>query len=264
MTGEWVQMLEKIQVIIFPVMCGLVFFAGLMGVSQGLVAWNAALSPTIPWFPIPALALIVTATWWVNRRWPIRLARPAGGRAYVVILLATYAVICLGVLESWFHNLVTPAPAWPDETVSAGFQLVFLLAIPFIAALLAEVGFRGMMQTALEKVLPVWPMLLLIAVINFLMHFYDPDQGSQVMRMITLNLVWGYITWRVQSIRPALVAHIVMNIAIPLLQYGSEQYGPGPVPFGAFPLGTLVISAVSGVIALTAAIVIGKRLPRTA
>ncbi|HJP38369.1 MAG: type II CAAX endopeptidase family protein [Gammaproteobacteria bacterium] len=257
-------MLEKIQVIVFPVLRGLVFFAGLMGISQGLVAWNAALSPGIPWFPVPALVLVIAATWWVNRRWPIHLARPAGGRAYVVILLATYAVISLGVLESWSHDLVTPAPAWPDQTVSAGFQLVFLLVIPFIAALLAEVGFRGMMQTALQKVLPVWPMLLLIAVINFLMHFYDPDQGSQVLRMITLNLAWGYITWRVQSIRPVLVAHIVMNIAIPLLQYGSEQYGPGPVSFGTFSPGALLISAVSGVIALAVALVIGKHLPRTA
>jgi len=94
------------------------------------------------------------------------------------------------------------------------------------------------------------------------MHFYDPDQGSQVVRMISLNLVWGYITWRVQSIRPALVAHIAMNIAIPLLQYGSEQYGPGPVQFGAFPVSTLIISAVSGIVAVAVAIVVGKDLPR--
>ena len=61
------------------------------------------------------------------------------------------------------------------------------------------------MQTALEKVLPAWPMLLLIAVINYLMHFYDPDQAGQFVRLITLNLAWGYVTWRTQSLRPALV-----------------------------------------------------------
>ncbi len=257
-------MLERFRQIILPVSGGLLFFSGLMGISQGLVAWNAALSPTIPWFPIPALVLIVFATWWVNRRWPLRLAQAASGRAYVVILLATYSVICLGVLESWWNDLTIPAPAWPDEIVSAPFQLVFLLVIPFIAAVLAEVGFRGLMQTALEKVLPVWPMLLLIAVINFLMHFFDPDQADQVVRMITLNIAWGYITWRVQSIRPVLVAHIVMNIAVPLLQYGSEHFGPGPVSFGAFPFSTLMISAVSGIVALVAAMVIGKHLPRAA
>ena len=254
-------MLEKIRATVLPILGGLVFFAGLMGVSQGLVAWNAALSPALPWFPIPALVLVLAASWWVNRRWPIRLARPAPGRAYAFSLLMTYAVICLGVLESWQNDLTTPAPAWPDEAVSAGFQLTFLLVIPFIAAVLAEVGFRGLMQTALEKVLPLWPMLLLIAVINYLMHFYDPDQAGQFVRLISLNLAWGYITWRTQSLRPALAGHIAMNIGIPLLQYGSEHYGPGPVPFGDFPPQTLAISAVSGVVALAAALYVGKDLP---
>ncbi len=255
-------MLERMLSTVLPVFRGLLFFAGLMGITQALVAWNVAASPTIPWFPLPALALVCAATWWVNRRWPVRLAQPVGGRAYAVVLLATYAVVCLGVLESWLHDLTVSAPAWPDETASSGFQLTFLLVLPFIAAVLAEVGFRGMMQSPLEKVLPLWPMLVLIAVINYLMHFYDPDQASQVVRMITLNLTWGYITWRTQSIRPALVGHIAMNIAIPLLQYGSEQYGPGPVPFGDFPFSTLAISTVSGVVAAAVAISVGKDLPR--
>jgi membrane protease YdiL (CAAX protease family) len=255
------RVLEKIRAIVLPILGGLVFFAGLMGVSQGLVAWNAAVSPALPWFPLPALALVFGATGWVNRRWPVRLARPAGGRAYAFSLLMTYAVICLGVLESWANDLTIGAPAWPDEAASAGFQFTFLLILPFIAAMLAEVGFRGLMQTALEKVLPLWPMLLLIAVINYLMHFYDPDQAGQFVRLISLNLAWGYITWRSQSLRPALAGHIAMNIGIPLLQYGSEHYGPGAVPFGDFPPQTLAISAVSGVVALTAALYISKNLP---
>ena len=244
-----------------PILGALVFFAGLMGISQGLVAWNAAVTPTIAWFPLPALALVIAATWWVNRRWPLRLDRPAGGRAYAVVLLLTYAVICLGVLESWLNDLTIPAPAWPDESVSAGFQLTFLFALPFIAAVLAEIGFRGLMQTALEKVLPLWPMLLLIAVINYLMHFYDPNQAGQFVRLIALNLSWGYVTWRTQSLRPAIAGHVAMNIGIPVLQYGSEHYGSGPVPFGAFPASALAISAVTGVVALAAALTIGKKLP---
>jgi len=253
--------LKTILATVLAVLGGLVFFAGLMGISQGIVAWNAAVSPTIPWFLVPALALVGAAIWWVNRRWPLRLNRPAGGRAYAYVLLMTYAVLCLGVLESWLNDLTLPAPSWPDEAVSTGFQLTFLLVIPFIAAALAEVGFRGLMQTALEKVLPAWPMLLLIAVINYLMHFYDPDQAGQFVRMIALNLTWGYVTWRTQSLRPALAAHVAMNICIPLLHYGSEHFGPGPVPFGDFPPGTLAIAVVSGIVALAAALVIGRSLP---
>ncbi len=86
------------------------------------------------------------------------------GRAYAVALLLTYAVVCLGVLESWLHDLTTPAPTWPDGTLSAGFQLLYLITLPIIAAVLAEVSFRGLIQTALEKIMPLWPMLALIAV----------------------------------------------------------------------------------------------------
>jgi len=255
-------MINKFQAIALPILGGLLFFSVLMGVTLGFVAGNAAVSPALPWFPVPTLILIIAVVWWVNRRWPLRIVGPADGRAYAFALLLTYAVICLGVLESWLNDVVTPAPTWPDAAVSLGFQLTFLLVIPFIAAILAEVGFRGIMQTALEKVLPLWPMLLLIAVLNFLMHYYDPEQSKQILRLLALNLTWGYITWRVQSIRPALVAHIAMNIGIPLLQYASENYGPGPLPFGDFPSGTLVISAVSGVLALMAAVYVGKNLPQ--
>ena len=254
-------MLETTRAVLLPVAGGLVFFAGLMGATQALVALNAAVSPGLPWFPIPALALVLVVSAWVNRRWPLRLARPAGARAYGVAVLATYGVISLGVLESWLNELTTPAPAWPDDAVSKPFQLSFLLVIPFVAAVLAELGFRGLIQTALEKLMPLWPMLFFIAVINFLMHFYDPNQGGQMLRLLALNLAWGYVTWRTQSLRPALVAHVAMNIAIPVLQYGSEHYGPGPVPFGDFPASTLVLSALTGMVALGAAIYFSKDLP---
>ncbi len=253
-------MLGKIRATALPILGGLAFFSIPMGISQGLVAWNAAISPTVPWFPVPALGLVLAASWWVNRRWPVRLGRPAGARAYAYALLMTYAVVCLGVLEARLNELTLPAPAWPDEAVSAGFQLAFLLVLPFIASVLAEFGFRGLMQTALEKVLPLWPMLLLIAAINYLMHFFDPNQAGQFVRLITLNLAWGYITWRTRSLRPALVAHVAMNIAVPVLQYGSEQYGRGPVPFGEFPGSALLGAALTGVIALAAALFLNGQL----
>lgn len=231
-----------------------------MGASQAIVALNVSLSPAVPWFPLPAFLLAGVATWWANRRWPLRLAQPVGGRAYAVAVLLTSAVILLGALESWLHDLTTPAPTWPDATLSAGFQFLYLLTLPVIAAVLAEVCFRGLIQTALEKIMPLWPMLLTIAVLNFLMHFYDPDQFSQVLRLLALNLVWGWVTWRTQSIRPALAGHIAMNISIAALQYGSENYGSGPVSFGDLSSGTLAILVVSGVAALVAGLQLGKGL----
>lgn len=254
-------MLEQVRATVVPILRGLLFFSLVMGVSQGIVALNAGLSPAIPWFPVPILGLVYAGTRWANRRWPLRLGRPVGARAYAVTLLMTYAVLCLGVVESWWHELTLPAPAWPDESVSSGFQLTFLIILPFIAAVLAEVGFRGLMQTALEKVVPLWPMLLLIAVINFLMHFYDPEQVNQVVRLLALNIVWGYMTWRVQSLRPALTGHIAMNIVIPVWHYASERYGPGPLAVGDFSTTTLAIAVLSGAVAMLVALFMSKGLP---
>ncbi len=100
-------MVHRLTAIFWPILRGLVFFMMLMGISQGLVALNANLSPAIPWFPIPALVIIFLATGWVCSRWPIRLIQPVVPltRAYAFALLITYAVICMGIIETWLNNL---------------------------------------------------------------------------------------------------------------------------------------------------------------
>jgi membrane protease YdiL (CAAX protease family) len=251
------------------IFAGLIYFTVLMGASQALVALNANLTPAVPWFPLPALLLVFIITRWVTRYGSLRLNslhnastdQRAPMKAYWFALLLTVAAICLGTLEARFHQLIVPVPAWPGENASRAFQWTFLLVIPFIAAVLAEIGFRGIMQTRLEKLMPLWPMLLLIAVLNFLMHFYDPDQGDQIIRLIALNLAWGYVTWRVQSIRPALVAHVAMNIVLPLLQYRSEAIGAGPLSYGDLGSGLSIAVAVVGALSFTIAVFIGRNLP---
>lgn len=237
---------------------GLLLFALLIGLSQGLVAVNARLSPQTPWFPVPALAIVAFVIWLVNRRLNIRLAIPAGvpwGRAYGFALLATLGAMCLSVLEAAYHGLVREAPSWPAE-VSPAFQLAFLLTLPLIASAMAEVAFRGLIQTALERILPLWPMLLLIAVLNALMHFYDPDQMSQWIRFLSLNIVWGYATWRTQSILPALAAHVLMNVIEP-----GTEYLWGPTDMGALSTATLGLVAATGLIALVAAVFLARGWP---
>ena len=80
--------------------------------------------------------------------------------------------------------------------------------------------------------------------------------------MLALNLVWGWVTWRTQSMRPALFAHVAMNIGTAAVQYRAENYGAGPVPYGDLLPGTLVILAVSGIVALALGLKLGKDLGR--
>ena len=239
---------------------GLVFFTLLIGVSQGIVAANVAVSPAVPWFPLATLALAAVAIVGANRFWSLRLNVPASGRAYAAAMLLNFSVLCLGVIEFWWNDVATPAPTWPDATLSAGFQLAYLFTLPVVAAVLAEICFRGIIQTALEKIWSHWPVIFAIAVLNLLMHFYDPDQFKQVFRLIALNIVWGWITWRTQSIRPALAAHVAMNIGIAALQVGMENFGPGPLEFGSFQPSTVAIWAVIGSISLLVGLMLCRKI----
>ena len=246
---------QQLGMLALALLRGLLYFTVLIGISQALVALNANLSPDIPWFPIPALGVIWIVTLWVKRRWDLRLAPPTGiaaGKVYAVALLATVAGMSVSVIEAAYHGLTRSAPLWPGE-VSTAFQLTFLLVLPLIASVLAEVGYRGLIQTPFEKLVPLWPMLFFIAVINALFHFYDPDQASQWIRFISLNLAFGYVTWLSQSIIPALIAHIAMNIVEPV-----SEYLFGPVAMGELSPTTMVVITMLGLTALILAIVIAR------
>jgi membrane protease YdiL (CAAX protease family) len=238
---------RKLFRLIGALAAGLAYFAILMGLSMALAGVNASVSPNIPWFPLPALVGITAVTIWVQRYWPLRLNRPSPThthRLYALALCATLAAMCISLIEASMHGLTRTGPLWEGE-VSAAFQLAFLLVIPFIASVLAELAFRGVIQTELEKWLPLWPMLFIIAALNAAFHFYDPEQASQWVRFITLNLGFGYVTWLAQSLWPALLAHVTMNIIEPI-----AETVLGPVALGDLSTMTLVLIGALGSAAL--------------
>jgi membrane protease YdiL (CAAX protease family) len=240
-------------VMIGAVITGLFYFGVLMGISQGLVAVNAKVTPGLPWYPLPALLLIGVATWWLQRYWDIRLVRPATSstKIYAFALLATFAALCIGVLEDAFYGLDRVAPV----TSASAFDVSFVIVLPFIASILAEVGFRGVMQTQLEKVLPLWPMLVGLAILNALFHFYDPEQSSHWARFIALNIGFGYATYLGQSIIPAIVAHVAMNVVEPL-----TEYLWGPIAMGELENSALMLAFILGMMAFAASIYLARNI----
>lgn len=233
------------------VAAGLLLFTAVVGGAQGLVALNAATGPALPWFPLPVLGALAAAVVFARRRYPLRLThRPAvpWARAYAFALLATAAGVCAGLVEGHVHGLIRSPPAWPGVE-SAAFDAAFLLTLPFVASVMAEVCFRGIIQGRLEPHVSLVPLLLGIAVLNGLMHFYDPDQLRQGVRFLSLNLAWGYVTWRTRSLLPALTAHVLMNVVEP----GAEWLA-GPVELGALAPATVGLIVIAGVAALGGAL----------
>ena len=110
--------------------------------------------------------------------------------------------------------------------------------------------------------MPMWPMLALIAVLNMLMHFYDPHQFDQILRLLALNVAWGYVTWRSMSLRPAMLGHVAMNLAVLAIQVGTERYGSGPINYATLSTGVLAFWLLAG---LGLAVIAGyllRNLPR--
>ncbi len=232
---------KKILTIVLVVLGGFVFFNVLMGISMYLVFLNVDVNPALPWFPIPALVLIVVATWLLNRRWDIRLTVPADVpwvRVYAFSFLAMLAAKCIKALEGAYHGASLEAPAL--EGVSTVFGLVFLLLVPFFAAVLAEISYRGVMQTRIEKLLPLWPMLLLLAAVNTLSHMGFTDISTQWIYLMAMNIGFGYTAWMARSIVPAIVMHVVMNVLFPGSQY---LWGP-------FALGELAAPGIATIVVL--------------
>jgi membrane protease YdiL (CAAX protease family) len=245
---------KKILTIVLVILGGFVFFNVLMGISMYLVFLNVDVNPAVPWFPIPALVLIVVATWLLNRRWDIRLTVPADVpwvRVYAFSFLAMLAAKCIKALEGAYHGTSLEAPAL--EGVSTVFGLVFLLLVPFFAAVLAEISYRGIMQTRIETLLPLWPTLLILAAINTLSHSQIfggfTDIGTQWIYLMAMNIGFGYTAWMARSIVPAIVMHVVMNVLFP-----GSQYLWGPFALGELAAPGIATIAVLAVGLATAAI----------
>lgn len=239
-----------------PVLAGLLLFSVLMGISVGLVGLNARWSPSLPWFPLPALALVLGASAWLERRWGIGLTWPRGvdwRRIYLVGGLATIAALAIGVLQGALHGLVREAPTWPGA-VSGGFQLAYLLTLPLIASVLAEVTFRGVMQVRLTRRYPLWRVLGGLAVLNTLFHFNAAELGTQWACYLALNLAFGYAAWLAGSIVPALVLHVGMNLVV---TFAERLWGP--FDLGALGPGALL---VTGAVGLGAALLAAWSRPR--
>ncbi len=242
------------------VLGGLVYFNVLMGVSMQVAFFNAGWSPTVPWFPVPLLALIWLVTWWVKGRWNIRLTVPPNVpwlRVYAFSFLAMFAAKSIKGLEGAYHGTTLAAPAFP-QGVSTGFGLVFLLMVPIIAGVLAEITFRGIMQSRFEAVAPLWPTLVVLAIINTLSHMGFTDLSTQWIYLMAMNIGFGYTAYMAQSIIPVIVVHAVMNVIFP-----GAQYLWGPFALGELSGLSLAAIAVFGT-ALTATAVWLARSKTTA
>jgi hypothetical protein len=102
------------------------------------------------------------------------------------------------------------------------------------------------MQTRFEAIAPLWPTLVVLAIINTLGHMGFTDVSTQWVYLVAMNIGFGYTAYLAQSIIPVIVVHATMNVIFP-----GSQYLWGPFALGELSAPSLAAIAVLGT-ALTA------------
>lgn len=124
-----------------------------------------------------------------------------------------------------------------------GVLMVGLFHIALIPSICEEILFRGYVLRSLERSWGVWSAILVSGLLFGLFHL----QLTNLLPLAALGVLLAFLTWRSNSLFPAVVAHLVNNggavlmaVIAPELAF-AEMAADQPPPFGIF-LGGLLAS----------------------
>jgi membrane protease YdiL (CAAX protease family) len=85
--------------------------------------------------------------------------------------------------------------------------VIVFVAVVLFAAVFEEMVFRGLLQQALERRLPLQNALFATALIFAFLHVLQP----WIIQVLILGLVLGYLAWRSDSVIPGILLHAINN-----------------------------------------------------
>lgn len=121
---------------------------------------------------------------------------------------ATYIIPGIGMQEE-MAKMLASIPRTPIN-IAAGF-----FAIAVAAPLVEELLFRGLLQNALGKYVPVWGAIILSSFLFSLVHL----QPYAIPGLMSLGIAFGYLYHRTGSLRTNIILHMANNaLALTLTQ----------------------------------------------
>lgn len=201
---------------------GLVYFAVIMGAAIGLISVNASRTPELVWFPLPVTAVLVAALWLAQRYWKIgldwpqpRAPRVTQAQGYAIGLALTLLGVAACAVQGKFSGY-TRATELFESGVSPLFEFTYAIYMAVFAAVLAEATFRGVMQTRMQQVLSVWPLVITIGIINVFAHRWGPEITHNGLGLFVVLAAWTYLRWLTDSLWPPLLMHAGINLIVAL------------------------------------------------
>jgi membrane protease YdiL (CAAX protease family) len=240
----------RVKKIALGILSGEVFFVSTVVLIVSIAAFNAAQMPTIPWFPLPLLLFIGWLVYTINRKWDIGLAVPEdmpkgllAGFA-VTSMIAAHAVL---VLEGTVHGITKSFEVAPPG-VSTVFAVIYWIAIVLAMSTASEVGYRGIMQSRLMKVMGVWPAIAIVAFMNLISHRFE-GLFERTFGVIAILLAWCYLRHLSRSLTPTIITHMAAIFAWDIILF---VWGPWQLD----EMGTtgISITVVAGLMGLCGAI----------
>ncbi|MEC9374938.1 MAG: type II CAAX endopeptidase family protein [Pseudomonadota bacterium] len=238
---------------------GVLYLMVMMGTGMGLVVLNAQVSPNFVWFPIPASILVVVSMMWAQKRWDIGLSQPKNlplTRIYIIGTALTILGIATAIVQGKYTGYVRETELLGMET-SPLFAIVFAIFMSVLAAVVAETAFRGICQARMEKVLSIWPTVLVIGFVNVIAHRWGPEILQNWLGLFVTLAGWTYLRWLSKSLWPPLILHALTNFIVAILLWFKG-------PFDQATLGNNDVIAISavGLVALGIAIQQTKQMQK--
>lgn len=122
---------------------------------------------------------------------------------------ATYLIPGTG-MQKEMSEIIASIPRTPVNII-AGF-----FAIAIAAPLVEELLFRGLLQNALAKKMPIWGAILLSSLVFAAVHL----QPYAIPGLMSLSIAFGYLYHRTGSLRMNILLHMANNAAALLLTQG--------------------------------------------
>ena len=236
---------ESIKTSIAATFGGSFIFMALVGVSIGTAQFNANVSPALPWFPIPVLAVVFGVTWWCDRRWDIGLKEPVKGPVSLVTAFAVVSMIAahaLWIIEKSYNGVVYEFPRGPEGT-STLFLITYWVTISLALSTASEVCFRGIMQSQLCRLMSLWPAIALVVFFNTFSHPWA-TLWPRFFGVLAILLAWSWLRHISGSLKATILTHIAVVMGGDVIFWFI-----GPVDFGQLSSQTLILVAAIGVLA---------------
>ena len=251
---------QTLRILISTVVTSLVFFAVVMGMNMTFVMFNAQWSPDLVWFPAPVIAVLVGSSYWAEKRWHIGLSNPVDvpwGRMYAIGIALTVLGVSVAATQGVFTGKVRAIEVYGGE-VSPLFQMTYAFVMSVAAAIVAEVTFRGIMQTRMHTVLSLWPTVITVAVINLLAHRWGPELWQNWFGTLIILSAWTYLRWLSQSLWTPLIVHGLCNLIFAIAVW----FG-GPIVYAELSGGTIILIVATGLVALVITVFLARDIHQT-